>query len=139
MSTPLTSWKEIAAYMGRGVRTVQRWEACCGLPVRRPGDGSRSTVLAVAEELDEWTRMGTTVASVGKELAVLRGLVEIQTQEIASLRSEIRRLVSVYLLSDKEVPSGAFEKALTQTVPLSVEASGVPRPSSRHTSASQLV
>jgi hypothetical protein len=96
-------------------------------------------VLAVAEELDEWTRMGTTVASVGKELAVLRGLVEIQTQEIASLRSEIRRLVSVYLLSDKEVPSGAFEKALTQTVPLSVEASGVPRPSSRHTSASQLV
>jgi|SRR4051812_5147334 hypothetical protein len=118
MATVLTSWKEIAAHLGRGVRTVQRWEQYCGLPVRRPGDGNRSTVLAIAEELDDWTRRGTTVASVAKELEVLRGLVEFQTKEIASLRGEIRRLVSVYLLTDKEIPSEAFEKALTQTVPL---------------------
>jgi len=31
----LTSWKEIAAYFGIGVRTVQRWERQFGLPVER--------------------------------------------------------------------------------------------------------
>jgi hypothetical protein len=29
----LGSWKEIAAYLGRDVRTVQRWEKKEGLPV----------------------------------------------------------------------------------------------------------
>ena len=33
----LNSWKEIAAYMGRGVRTLQRWERDLALPVRRLG------------------------------------------------------------------------------------------------------
>jgi len=52
----LNSWKEIAAYMGRGVRTVQRWEATLGLPVHRPKGKDRSAVLALAEELDTWLR-----------------------------------------------------------------------------------
>ncbi len=30
----LNSWKEIACYLGRGVRTVQRYERDLGLPVR---------------------------------------------------------------------------------------------------------
>src|SRR4051812_33630088 len=34
-SNTLQSWKEIAAYLKRGVRTVQRWERSHGLPVRR--------------------------------------------------------------------------------------------------------
>jgi hypothetical protein len=28
----LNSWKEIAAYLNRGIRTVQRWEAELGMP-----------------------------------------------------------------------------------------------------------
>ena len=52
----LNSWKEIAAYVGRGVRTVQRWEADLGLPVHRPKGKDRSAVLAFAEELDAWLR-----------------------------------------------------------------------------------
>jgi len=51
----LTSWKEIAAYMGKGVRTVQRWEAEMELPVRRPG-ADRHIVLAFPQELDAWAR-----------------------------------------------------------------------------------
>ena len=35
-SAVLSSWKDIARYMGKGVRTVQRWERHLGLPVRRP-------------------------------------------------------------------------------------------------------
>ncbi|MBV9085893.1 MAG: response regulator [Acidobacteriaceae bacterium] len=52
----LNSWKEIAAYLGRGVRTVQRWEREMGLPVHRPRGRERSATLAFAAELDEWLR-----------------------------------------------------------------------------------
>jgi hypothetical protein len=50
----LNSWKEIAGYMGRGLRTVQRWEHDLALPVRRPRGKSRSAVLAIRQELDAW-------------------------------------------------------------------------------------
>jgi hypothetical protein len=50
----LNGWKEIAAYIGRGVRTVQRWESHVGLPVHRPQGRDRSAVVAFAEELDAW-------------------------------------------------------------------------------------
>jgi hypothetical protein len=50
----LNSWKEIAGYMGRGLRTVQRWEHDLALPVRRPRGKSRSAVLAIRQELDDW-------------------------------------------------------------------------------------
>jgi hypothetical protein len=50
----LQSWKEIARYIGRAVRTVQRWELF-GLPVRRlPGESSKNPVYAIAHELDAW-------------------------------------------------------------------------------------
>jgi len=52
----LNSWKEIAAYLGRGVRTVQRWENDLGMPVHRPKGKDRSAVLAIADELDAWLR-----------------------------------------------------------------------------------
>ena len=52
----LNSWKEIAAYLNRGVRTVQRWEIELSLPVRRPRGRTRSAVLALRSELDEWIR-----------------------------------------------------------------------------------
>lgn len=55
MNSPvLNSWKEIAAYLGRGRRTVQRWERELGLPVRRPHGHDRSAVIAFPEELDQW-------------------------------------------------------------------------------------
>jgi hypothetical protein len=54
LSTALTSWKEIATYLGKSVRTVQRWEASLGLPVRRPNANDRNIVIAIPAELDEW-------------------------------------------------------------------------------------
>jgi hypothetical protein len=50
----LGSWKEIACYLGKGVRTVQRWEQYFGLPVRRPQSASRGVICATPEELDAW-------------------------------------------------------------------------------------
>jgi Tol biopolymer transport system component len=50
----LDSWKEIASYLDRGVRTVQRWEREEGLPVHRLQHEKRGTVYAYRRELDEW-------------------------------------------------------------------------------------
>jgi Tol biopolymer transport system component len=50
----LDSWKEIAAYLGRGVRSVQRWEREEGLPVHRLSHQKRGSVYAYKNELDEW-------------------------------------------------------------------------------------
>lgn len=55
-SSVLNSWKEIATYLGRGVRTVQRWETELRLPVHRPRAKNRSAVLAFREELEDWLR-----------------------------------------------------------------------------------
>lgn len=52
----LDSWKEIAQFLGRGERTVKRWETERGLPVHRvPGSG-RSAVFAYTHELNGWLR-----------------------------------------------------------------------------------
>lgn len=48
----LNSWKEIAAYAGRDIRTVTRWAKRGGLPVRRV-PGLRS-VFAYSDEIDAW-------------------------------------------------------------------------------------
>lgn len=50
----LNSWKEIASYFNRGVRTVQRWERELGLPAHRIGSGPRSPVFAYPHELERW-------------------------------------------------------------------------------------
>jgi TolB-like protein/tetratricopeptide (TPR) repeat protein len=50
----LQSWKEIAAYLRRGVRTVRRWEKEEGLPVHRHVHKKLGTVYAHRAELDVW-------------------------------------------------------------------------------------
>src|SRR5437667_3584588 len=50
----LDSWGEIASYLGREVRTVQRWERTEILPVHRHEHQKKSTVYAYTSELDEW-------------------------------------------------------------------------------------
>jgi len=50
----LDSWKEIASYLGRGVRTVQRWEREEGLPVHRLTHEKGGNVYARRAELAAW-------------------------------------------------------------------------------------
>ncbi len=52
----LNSWKEIAAYLDRDVRTVMRWERTRGLPVHRLPGGPKSAVYALKSELDSWRK-----------------------------------------------------------------------------------
>jgi tetratricopeptide (TPR) repeat protein len=53
----LDSWKEIASYLGRAVRTVQTWEKEEGLPVHRHQHRRGGTVYAYPAEIDAW-RLG---------------------------------------------------------------------------------
>jgi len=52
----LDSWKEIAVYLKREVRTVQRWEKNLGLPVRRLSRDKQGAVFAYRSEIDAWWR-----------------------------------------------------------------------------------
>ena len=62
-SCRLDSWKDIADYLNRSVRCVQRWERVEGLPVRRLRHQRNSSVYAIRTELDDWYFRRTTRAA----------------------------------------------------------------------------
>jgi hypothetical protein len=55
----LESWKQIAAHLNRSERTVRRWEAMEGLPVRRREHQKQDTVFAYSYEIDQWSKRRT--------------------------------------------------------------------------------
>jgi hypothetical protein len=59
----LDSWKEIAVYLGREVRTAQRWEKREGLPVKRHFHGKASSVWALKHKIDAWLHSRNQTAS----------------------------------------------------------------------------
>lgn len=69
--TRLNGWKEIAAHLGRGVRTAQRWEGEFGLPVRRMGDRGES-VFAFTDEIDAWLASASAATASGAGSAPAR-------------------------------------------------------------------
>lgn len=52
----LDSWKEIASYLRRDIRTVQLWEKHEGLPIHRHTHNARASVYAYAREIDVWMK-----------------------------------------------------------------------------------
>ena len=63
MAEQLGSWKEIAAYLGREVRTAQRWAETRGLPVHRLPGGARPRVFSLTSEIDAWLQVGAAGAN----------------------------------------------------------------------------
>jgi len=109
----LNSWKEIASYLGRGVRTIQRYEEKLGLPVHRPAGRERSAVLAFADELERWlrnapSRNGTHSNSANGDSSLVTELPEIHfkndvrsdlvraKQEMERAHAEYRRTLENY-------------------------------------------
>ena len=68
----LSGWKEIANYMGLGVRTVQRYRQQLGLPVRRSAGKPRCLVIATKEELDAWVHARPLTPSFPLDASSLR-------------------------------------------------------------------
>ena len=62
----LDSWKEIAVYLDRDVRTVRRWEKNEGLPVHRHLHHSRPTVYANRSEIDDWVKTRRPIEKKGE-------------------------------------------------------------------------
>jgi len=56
----LDSWKEIAAFLDRTVRTVQRWEQQEGLPVYRHLHARGQSVYAYKQEAAAWQLFRST-------------------------------------------------------------------------------
>jgi hypothetical protein len=52
----LSSWKEIANYLGCDNRTCRRWELSLGLPIHRMEGTAKSRVYAYKGELDSWRK-----------------------------------------------------------------------------------
>lgn len=100
----LSGWKEIANFMGMGVRTVQRYEQDMGLPVRRPVGKTRGSVVAVRAEIDGWVKASPIrevfqlrqQSDVYSTDALHQGISELTAlrEQMSLLRAELRGSVT---------------------------------------------
>lgn len=122
---PLTSWKEIGAYLGRSSRTVQRWERLLGLPIRRATSSASGIVWAFPTDIDKWLqeRHEFTAASVDPtgsldcfiETLVTPGDVTQSLSFLAkSLESKSNCVISILLLNRRE---GSFTPLASPSLP----------------------
>src|ERR1700752_2326255 len=99
----LSGWKDIARYLGKGVRTVQRYERELRLPVRRPSGKARGSVLATRAELDAWVsarsfrnqfelQQAVSKTSASTFAALRKGLADTRRlqKEMLELRQELK-------------------------------------------------
>ena len=114
MSKMLSSWKEIAHFFGKGVRTVQRWEKTLDLPIHRPPGAPSNVVLARTSDLEEWMHRGSVRTEMQDEAS---------TETVASLPAlerEVARLASLHGVAadSADVTSGVEDRvsALAETV-----------------------
>ena len=69
----LDSWKEVASFFRREVRTVQLWEKSEGLPVRRQHHKKLGSVYAYRQELEAWWMARSTMQGMSGKAADLPG------------------------------------------------------------------
>jgi hypothetical protein len=91
----LKSWKEIASYLGVGIRTAQRWTMLRGLPVRRPGAAPGSAVLGFSDEIDRWLRAPKGVAHEPLEGMVVTDLLASRPSRPRLLEREVKTLLEI--------------------------------------------
>jgi len=93
----LNGWKEIAQYLGRGIRTVQRWERELQLPVHRPRGADNSAVVALGDELDGWLAKAPMKSSGFDEQAPGRAVSPIKARVliVEDNLQDLRKCVSV--------------------------------------------
>jgi tetratricopeptide (TPR) repeat protein len=100
----LDSWKAIAVFLGRSLRTVQRWHEINGLPVHHFG-GNKGSVFAYEEEIDHWLmnlaeEPGTTPVRFGKTADLGRQLSHEQCMAADALW-ETRSERNIHAIADQ--------------------------------------
>ena len=66
----LDSWKEVASFFRREVRTVQLWEKSEGVPVRRQHHTKLGSVYAYRRELEAWWAARSAVHATSLEICI---------------------------------------------------------------------
>ncbi|MBS1859304.1 MAG: tetratricopeptide repeat protein [Acidobacteria bacterium] len=85
----LDSWKEIAGYMRRGIRTVQRWEREEGLPVHRLPHEKLGSVYAYKHEIDAWfSRRGEEAKTAAPAPSALPSLAVLPFQDLSAEKDQ---------------------------------------------------
>jgi tetratricopeptide (TPR) repeat protein len=79
----LDGWKEVASHLGRGERTVKRWDVERGLPIHRVPGAGRATIYAYTVELDEWLKSRNA-----QDLEAASEVMEASVTEPAALPQE---------------------------------------------------
>ena len=94
----LSGWKDIANYLGKGVRTVQRYESDMGLPIRRPAGKSGGSVIAKVGEIDAWViacpsreEFGVSMPASNPFSANVKAMMN-SVSEMRKCREELRAL-----------------------------------------------
>lgn len=118
----LSGWKEIANYLRKGVRTVQRYERMFGLPVRRPAGKPWGSVIATKAELDAWVKAtpfhdefplkDPQPEYVSQARDIRKGLAEmlVLRDQMFALRAEVKKSVETLANS-----LGVLQTELTRT------------------------
>ncbi len=121
----LDYWQEIAKYLGREVRTVQRWERDKSLPVRRltgNGEDNQPRVFAYRSEIDAWVALHSAhgaLPSLG--LAELRDRDKDKDKEPSVLRIAVLPLENSGGNPDTEFLSdGVSDSLITRLSQLSI-------------------
>jgi PAS domain-containing protein len=88
-SNTLNGWKHIAAYLGKGVRTVQRWERDLCLPIHRPDPSNTHAVFALRPEIEGWLRN-----NMRPRPKVQRALCAPRAKDAVGERARLRQLTA---------------------------------------------
>lgn len=120
---PFNSWKEIAAYFDRGVRTVQRWHSELHMPVHKVRATPRSPVFAYKAELDLWMQqnalrerseypysialervhLSSSAEKAVTSLAKMASLIGKQRDQLNRLAEEVHSLAQVQNISQRKL------------------------------------
>jgi hypothetical protein len=110
----LKSWKEIASYLGVGIRTAQRWTLLRGLPVRRPGASRGTAVLGVSDEIDRWLRAPKKQTHEPLEDMIATDLLTSRPARPRQLEREVHALLEIgTLIARKAEPKDILRRIAT--------------------------
>jgi TolB-like protein/tetratricopeptide (TPR) repeat protein len=90
----LDSWKEVASFFRREVRTVQLWEKREGLPVRRQHHNKLGSVYAYRQELEAWWAARSAI-QVRPDESRLRHELRKKSVELSVGDSDQGRIITI--------------------------------------------
>lgn len=124
----LDSWKEIAWYLKREVRTVQLWEKNEGLPVHRHFHKSLGSVFAFRSEIEKWKRgvtlthseseVGCEACKLGRHPIRIHVLPIVAAGACTELRERCDVVVATTLHALQEVDPGRLTASLCEPADL---------------------